>query len=58
MFLMGCGRMFEGTPSMFTESLRKVRALDAQLRVYCAHEYTVREGRGDRRGGEIGGEGR
>jgi len=36
----GSGGLFEGTSSQMLESLRKVRALPDQTRVYCAHEYT------------------
>lgn len=41
LFSAGCGRMFEGTPEVFTESLRKLAELPDQTRVYCAHEYTL-----------------
>ncbi len=40
LFSMGCGRMFEGHPAMFVESLDKIRALPDHLAVYCGHEYT------------------
>ena len=40
MFAMGCGRLFEGTPAQMWRSLGKLRALPADTRVYCAHEYT------------------
>lgn len=40
LFAMGCGRLFEGTPAQMWASLQKLRALDADTRVYCAHEYT------------------
>ena len=40
LFALGCGRMFEGTPSQFWSSLEKLRALPDRTRVYCAHEYT------------------
>jgi len=39
-FSSGCGRMFEGTPEQFHESLEKVRSLPDETEVYCAHEYT------------------
>ncbi|WP_404380384.1 hydroxyacylglutathione hydrolase [Caenispirillum salinarum] len=39
-FSLGCGRMFEGTPEQFWDSLSKLRALPDDTRVYCAHEYT------------------
>jgi hydroxyacylglutathione hydrolase len=40
MFMLGCGRLFEGTPQQMWSSLLKLRALPAETRVYCAHEYT------------------
>lgn len=41
LFLLGCGRMFEGDPATFWESLAKLRALPDDTRVHCAHEYTL-----------------
>jgi hydroxyacylglutathione hydrolase len=40
LFVLGCGRMFEGNPPGFWDSLRKLRALPDSTRVYCGHEYT------------------
>ncbi|MGM0524743.1 MAG: hydroxyacylglutathione hydrolase [Pseudomonadota bacterium] len=40
LFSGGCGRMFEGTPEQFVESLSKLRQLPGDTRVFCAHEYT------------------
>ena len=40
LFALGCGRLFEGTPSQMWTSLQKLLALPDQTRVYCAHEYT------------------
>jgi len=40
LFLMGCGRLFEGTPQQMWTSLSKFKALPAATRVYCGHEYT------------------
>ncbi|MBU0725229.1 MAG: hydroxyacylglutathione hydrolase [Alphaproteobacteria bacterium] len=40
LFALGCGRLFEGTPQQMWTSLGKLRALPADTRVYCAHEYT------------------
>ena len=45
LFLMGCGRLFEGTPAMMHASLGKLSALSADTRVYCGHEYTENNGR-------------
>jgi hydroxyacylglutathione hydrolase len=41
LFLAGCGRVFEGTMAMMSESLSKLRALPADTKVWCGHEYTV-----------------
>jgi len=41
LFATGCGRLFEGTPAQMYASLRKLAALPADTRVYCAHEYTL-----------------
>lgn len=41
LFALGCGRMFEGNPPMFWNSLSKIAALPADTQVYCAHEYTA-----------------
>ena len=41
LFAAGCGRLFEGTPAMMSESLAKLTALDSQTAVYCTHEYTM-----------------
>jgi hydroxyacylglutathione hydrolase len=45
LFLMGCGRLFEGTPEQMWRSLGKLRALPPETRVYCAHEYTLSNAR-------------
>jgi len=45
LFAMGCGRLFEGTPAQMWNSLQKFRSLPASTRVYCAHEYTLANGR-------------
>ncbi len=41
LFAGGCGRVFEGTFPMMHASLKKLAALPAETRVYCAHEYTL-----------------
>jgi hydroxyacylglutathione hydrolase len=41
LFAGGCGRLFEGTPEMMFEAMRKLGALPDDTRVYCGHEYTV-----------------
>ena len=40
LFSLGCGRLFEGTPSQMVNSLNKIRSLPDDTKVYCAHEYT------------------
>lgn len=40
MFLMGCGRLFEGTPEQMWRSLAKFKSLPPETMVYCGHEYT------------------
>jgi hydroxyacylglutathione hydrolase len=41
LFSVGCGRVFEGTYPMMWDSLRKLRALPDDTRIYCGHEYTI-----------------
>lgn len=41
LFTMGCGRMREGTPVQFWNSLKKLRNLPGMTRVYSGHEYAV-----------------
>jgi hydroxyacylglutathione hydrolase len=41
LFSIGCGRVIEGTPEMMWASLRKLRDLPGDTRVYCGHEYTL-----------------
>ena len=40
-FALGCGRVFEGTMDMMWESLKRIKKLPKQTRLYCAHEYTA-----------------
>jgi hydroxyacylglutathione hydrolase len=40
LFVMGCGRLFEGDGPMMWRSLQKLMDLPPQTIVYCAHEYT------------------
>ena len=42
LFAGGCGRLFEGTPAQMVASLSKLRALPDNTRVWCAHEYTLK----------------
>jgi len=41
LFVMGCGRLFEGTPQQMYASLQTLKALPPSTRVYCTHEYTL-----------------
>jgi hydroxyacylglutathione hydrolase len=45
LFLMGCGRLFEGDPQMMWTSLSKLMTLPDDTRIYCGHEYTQSNGR-------------
>ena len=45
MFAMGCGRLFEGTPEQMFANMQRLATLDDATRVYCAHEYTLSNGR-------------
>ncbi len=40
LFVLGCGRLFEGTPQQMWTSLQKLLTLPDETRIYCAHEYT------------------
>lgn len=43
LFASGCGRLFEGDPSTMFSSLHEVlMPLPAETRVFCGHEYTVK----------------
>lgn len=45
LFAMGCGRLFEGTAEQMYSNMRKLDALPDETAVYCAHEYTLSNGR-------------
>lgn len=42
LFSGGCGRMFEGEPEQMLASLDRLAALPGATRLYCGHEYTLR----------------
>ena len=44
LFSLGCGRLFEGTPTQMLASLERLAALPQQTRVCCGHEYTLANG--------------
>ena len=41
LFSLGCGRIFEGTYEEMYESLKKLKKLPENTKVYCGHEYTL-----------------
>jgi hydroxyacylglutathione hydrolase len=41
LFSIGCGRVIEGTPQQMWDSLKKLRDLPDDTKVYCGHEYTL-----------------
>lgn len=45
LFALGCGKMFEGTPKQFWGSMKRLRELPDETKVYCAHEYTLGNGK-------------
>lgn len=45
LFVLGCGRLFEGTPEDMWRSLSKFLPMPDETRVYCGHEYTVSNAR-------------
>ncbi|HEX8064162.1 MAG TPA: hydroxyacylglutathione hydrolase [Allosphingosinicella sp.] len=45
LFAMGCGRLFEGTAEQMHANLQRLAALPSETRAYCAHEYTLSNGR-------------
>lgn len=44
LFAMGCGRLFEGTPEQMQQSLSRIAQLPKETMIYCAHEYTEKNG--------------
>ncbi|MEE9434537.1 MAG: hydroxyacylglutathione hydrolase [Sphingorhabdus sp.] len=45
LFAMGCGRLFEGTAEQMYANMRKLEVLPGDTAVYCAHEYTLSNGK-------------
>ncbi|MBV9929630.1 MAG: hydroxyacylglutathione hydrolase [Alphaproteobacteria bacterium] len=45
LFAMGCGRLFEGTAAQMHANMNRLSTLPPDTRVYCAHEYTLANGR-------------
>jgi len=44
-FSLGCGRLFEGSPEEMWNSIQKLMALPDSTELYCAHEYTMSNGK-------------
>ena len=40
--VIGCGRLFEGDAGQMMRSLEKLNQLPSDTKVYCGHEYTIR----------------
>ncbi len=45
LFAMGCGRLFEGTPAQMFRNMARLSELPGDTQVYCAHEYTLSNGK-------------
>lgn len=41
LFSGGCGRLFEGSAEQMYNSLKKIKNLPIDTKIYCAHEYTL-----------------
>ncbi len=41
LFVLGCGRLFEGTPIMAYAAMLRLHDLPPDVLVYCAHEYSL-----------------
>ena len=41
LFVMGCGRLFEGTAQQMFDSFKKIKELPDDTLIYCGHEYTL-----------------
>ena len=42
LFSLGCGRIFEGTYKEMFFSLNKLKKLPKETKIYCGHEYTLK----------------
>ena len=45
LFVLGCGRMFEGDPESMWAGLQRLAAWPAETTIWCAHEYTLSNAR-------------
>ena len=41
LFSLGCGKLFEGTYKDMFSSLKKIKKLSKDTKIYCGHEYTL-----------------
>lgn len=41
LFVLGCGRLFEGTAAQMWSSLSKLARLDPETTIWCGHEYSL-----------------
>tara|TARA_B100001063_G_scaffold96847_1_gene90465 strand:+ start:761 stop:1480 length:720 start_codon:yes stop_codon:yes gene_type:complete len=41
LFSLGCGRIFEGTYKEMFNSLKIIKSLPEETKIYCGHEYTL-----------------
>ena len=41
LFSLGCGKIFEGTYEQMFNSLKKIKALPIDTKIFCGHEYTL-----------------
>lgn len=41
LFVLGCGRLFEGDAKMAYEGMERLKSLPPITKVYCAHEYSA-----------------
>ena len=41
LFSLGCGRIFEGTYEQMFRSLKRIKKLPKDTKIYCGHEYTL-----------------
>lgn len=41
LFLAGCGRLFEGTPSQMFDAMAYFKSLPDATEIYCTHEYSM-----------------
>lgn len=42
LFSLGCGRIFDGSVELLFQSLQKIKSLPLETKIYCTHEYTLR----------------